>query len=381
VESSFTEPFQAPCLRCGTPIAVTSELIHQTAARSAKPAARPALEEAIIKGPSDDPPGPADAADEVREEAKPRKVRSNAGVEYDLSVRDLWDEPEDEGNGREKRPKRQAKSASRGPRRGDDDDEAIDAEDDDPGRHPSTAKPSATKTSRPRWPIIAAIAAVVLVVGGSVGAVLIFSGGDKKKETPKTEAKKTTPKQKVVAQAPPPPEKKVEPPPAPKSTGKVEFVLSAPRLSAELAANPVEANIKYGNTVVEVTGLFERLEKKEGLDRSVKPHALFKTVGTPIYCDLTSSPTTAHQWNGLRPGNSLTVRAVYAKSGFLQSCTRLPLKPPADDKYKGKLIEVGLKRPRLPVQVPPEQTCGAGHQEDAQKDRAEDKQSLHVDPQ
>jgi hypothetical protein len=184
--------------------------------------------------------------------------------------------------------------------------------------------------------VISGAVAVLLIVG--VGAFFMMGGS--KKET-KTKAKATTPKKETSAPKPAPTTKPA-PPPTPVAVVKREYrSISALRLSSELAANAASANAKYAGVWLEVSGLFQGMEKGAADGPGARPLPSFVSAGVPIRCDLQNSPTEIKRWDGLRPGNPLTVRAQYSKDGLLQTCELLyQVNASADGLYKGKEVEL-----------------------------------------
>src|SRR5262249_24520978 len=116
--------------------------------------------------------------------------------------------------------------------------------------------------------------------------------------------------------------------------------ITAPRLSAELAANPVATNAKYKGALLEVSGMYEKTENKETVRPPLRPHLIFATEGPPILGDQLGSHTEPARWQTLRRGRPCTIRGAYGVDGVLHGCDLMPPTPPEDELFKGKDIEV-----------------------------------------
>ena len=243
----------------------TPEQIQQPPSRARTSGASAVLQDSITKRLSNKATGvAADGGSEAEVEAKADRGVSDA--ESGRNAKKRRKQPVNLEEGGDASPDNKAASARR---TSNEAAEREQVEEDKPAAKPTWPKPTAAgqKGPRPRWQLIAAAAAVVLVIGGASG-FLIFGG---KKATPKPVAKASPAKAKPAPT--PPPKAKVEPPPPPpprpfpKTPPKVEFALSAPRLSDELTANAAEANAVYAGKILEVSGLFAQVEKKDGLRR------------------------------------------------------------------------------------------------------------------
>ena len=157
------------------------------------------------------------------------------------------------------------------------------------------------------------------------------------------------PKSKSTAPAKPPSTekdtKKEQKPAGPKPPiepkGPEVYRISAARLAAELAANPATTNSKYKQTILEVCGLFDKIENKESVQPPARPHVLFAAEGAVIACDLLASPTEMPRWKRLHAGEAIGVRGTYSSDGFLHGCELLlPPPAPADVQFKGKEVEI-----------------------------------------
>jgi hypothetical protein len=126
--------------------------------------------------------------------------------------------------------------------------------------------------------------------------------------------------------------------------------ISAARLSSEVAADPEGTDAKYHAAMLEVTGIFDKMEKRETMQPPARPHALFHCEGPLILCDQLGSKTDARTWAGLRTGEPCTIRGVYGSKGVLHGANIVPTSPPADEKYRGKDLEVtGFVTQALPA--------------------------------
>jgi hypothetical protein len=347
VDSSFEKQYQSKCLRCGASITVTAELIHQAEKQVRATTPNSILQQAIHKAPASKVTATVDK--DQAAEADTFSLREGEKA--------LDDAPEPEAQKRRKASRverddavpRKKKTARRAAQRADEleeDNDDIDISDLDSGSEteqptPPWKKPViSAKPRRPRWQLIAAISTVVLVVAG-VGGYLAF-GGKKTPPKPALVAKKSSEKPKPKG---PPTTKKTEEektpaPSAPQGPPQVDVALSAPKLSTELKANPSETNSKYEGKILEVTGLYDKTDRREGHRPPARPHALFLTEGTPICCDLEGSHAEKSNWNSLTPRQPFTVRGRYVKDGFLKDCWLVPVTPTADHKFKGKVVEV-----------------------------------------
>lgn len=339
-DKNFEKAFEAKCLRCGSLIDVTPELIQQAPGAASSSVTLPPRPELFTKAP---------AGSGVRV-AKAASVTAPAVDDPALDAPSL---PEDSATV-EAAPRKKGPSKRKEPARNQDDkaDKKTPAKPEpaneqkeetatDPERPrwtPPEKTPPSKKGLKPRWQLIAAVSAVVLVLFGAIG---FFSFGGKKatsKPRAKPVANKTTPKP-TPKPAPPPPPQKVEP--AVQGPPPADVIVSAPRLSAELAANADFANIQYSGKILEVSGLLAKIENKEGLRPPARPHAVFATSGTPISCDLQDSKPGADAWNRLKANQPFTIRGKYEKKGYLSGCFLMPsYTSSADSRYKDKIIEV-----------------------------------------
>jgi hypothetical protein len=374
-ETAFEQDFQAKCLRCGEPIHVTEELVHPGQASGAKRKVAPALESAITKLSAKDDVSAVEeeatieivpnGATKTKTKAKKRASVNDTlealqtDLEIDgseLEITEVWDsDNEGDSRPRKSQPKRKSKKADKNqPRRGEEKEE--DEEDARP------MPKSAAQGSGARWAIIIGVAAVVLV-GAGVGGYFLFSGKkgadsktvasntkDKnKKSTSKTKAKdkakpavkdkdkgkdKDKDKAKDVSK-----DKKVKEPDVPPPPKKIIYV-SAPRLSAELAANAEATNQKYAGATLEVSGLFQKVEVVTSDKPPACPHFVFAVSGKPVRCEMQSPGKKLTLIGPFMPNRPYTVRGVYGKDGFLHDGEACPLTSSADAMYKDKEIEV-----------------------------------------
>jgi hypothetical protein len=356
VDKEFEQTFESKCLRCSAFISVTPELIHQSQSAGRPARSLRVSEESITKSPEDSA---------VRVAARSGSAVEAEAEEPALDAPSLPDEPEPEAeprkNGRAKskdqtkdkdeksRKKKPDKRAKQQQEEEDEEPEEEAAPEPKRGTPPAQSPPKA-KGPRPRWKIIAPVAAVVLVLFVAVG-FLIFGG--KKPETKRgarSSPAKAAPK---TTKAPPPAkvEKKEEPPI--KTPDTPQLVVSAAKLSAELAADADRANIKYAGKILEVSGLFSKIDKKEGLRPPARPHAVFATTGAPVSCDLQDSSPPAAAWNRLKPEKPFTIRGKYEKNGYLSGCFLMPeYTSTADSRYKDRTIEVTGRIARMDDPTP-----------------------------
>jgi hypothetical protein len=347
VDKPFEQAFESKCLRCGALIAVTAELIHQSQTASQPPLTLPSppeggegrvrggREEAIVKAPPDQSAVLPDRSTDTATLAPPAS---------DEVEEEPFAEPRDNGkkNGKHTRDEdaiTKKKAARAAAKRRQEEEE----EEEEPRQAPRKpwvppAKPPAKdgKTPRPRWQLIAAVAAVVLIVCGASG-YLIFGG--KKKPVPPKAAAKTPPKPPSKPKKPKDVSKPKEPEP-PKPLTTRDLAISATRLSVELASKGDLANARYAGKVLDVSGLFAKIETKTGLRPPARQHLVFATQGALISCDLQGSPTNLNTWTRLTPDQPITVRGKYEKDGYLSQCTLQEFASTADNNYKGKPLQV-----------------------------------------
>jgi hypothetical protein len=116
--------------------------------------------------------------------------------------------------------------------------------------------------------------------------------------------------------------------------------ISAPRLSAELAADRAATNAKYKGALLEVSGIYQKTENKETVRPPLRPHLVFATDGPAILGDQLGSHTEPQRWLTLLSGRPCTIRGAYGADGVLHGCDLVPLMTAADELYKGKDLEV-----------------------------------------
>jgi hypothetical protein len=348
----FVAAFEARCLRCGDTIDVTADLVRaaQTALRRAPAGAGTGAL------PADGEEGRVPLADGVGAAAAPAEAGGPA-LDDTLPLAEDGEAPPGEGTGRPRkgpglRRRRMEDEGPRGPRPinyGREEDEGPTADDEDaspPGlyQEPVSPEPVFVPDAGPWYkrPVIwvGIAAAVMLLAGGAATAYFLTAGKAKatKKEVAKTTkpVPKPTTTAKSTAKAPEPNLAAVE---TPKPHAGPDVVLSAPRLAAELAANPGLADVKYKGKLLEVSGLFD------GAGTRSKPgpagtHAFFRADGAKVSADLTISPTKKDIWQRLTSGEPITVRGVYDADGVLRRPELQPLTPPADADFRGKEVEL-----------------------------------------
>ncbi len=343
VEKNFEQPFESHCLRCGVRISVTEELIHQTNLPARSSPMLPKREEAIIPSPTD-----SSIRTAVRTVATATEETTLQG---DDSGESAAENRRDENRkpAAKKTPKELKKKLSR---RAEEEDEASAEEEILAERKPSpppAKTASAVKPKRPRWQLIAAVAAVLLVLG-STGGYLLFGG--KKAEPKKTAAPARKPSKPAPKPAPQV-VKKEDPAPPPKIADRADLVVSAAHLSSDLATNADLANNKYQDKILDVSGVFLKIEKKDGLRPPPRAYAVFATSGEPICCDTEGGPTPHAAWAQLKPDQMFTMRGRYEKNGYLRECYLLPQYVSTADKlYQGKTIQVTGRIARIDPPTP-----------------------------
>jgi hypothetical protein len=350
----FEKAYDVECLRCAATIHVTAELLHGAATGIGN-----GKDTQILPDPGAKPAGvTAKAAVKARPGAKGRGNghapteldRSAAGggleaAELDTEMENeaAGEEEEEQEGGPKKAVKKKKPRKPSKPGEGDKDADEPEKEDATGPRSPEEMRQLEMAAFggpplpwwKKHWQILA---------GGGGGALVLLLvvfflfGRSSTSKKPPTSAPRAAAKP-----ATPAPAAKVEdkaPEPLLKPTSKDVVHLSAVRLSTELAANPAEANRKYEHLLLEVSGHFKQLEKKESLDKPARNHVVLAGPGKPIYCDFLTSTTDPQRWLRLKANEQLTVRGVYSKDGFLHVCELLPYAAPADSRYRGKEIEL-----------------------------------------
>jgi hypothetical protein len=347
-EGPFEEPYTANCLRCGEAIRVTRAIIHVAGAKAAAP-----LEEAITTSP--DAPGD-DAITAQRPDGDPgdEEGAGAAGAlddedqdedEDDLPLAEM--DPNQPGAGRRggsatrsrSAKKRRARAREQEP---DAEQDAADSTDDGPVAEADDGTAAEDNADRrKRLLLVGGIVAVVLALGAGGGYFLFAGrgGGDaKKSQDKKPVAKAPATKREAPPATQKSSEKAPEPPPKPKEP---DVYVSAPRLSAELAADAAAANAKYKDKLLQVSGVFEKAENTPGAPPPGRVRAVFGCDGSPVTCELpTGPPDTVALWRRIQPGQQFTVWGTYGGDGSLRGCELKPPTATADAKYKGKVIEV-----------------------------------------
>jgi hypothetical protein len=347
---SFAQDFEAKCLRCAHAFTVTRAMIrpvhdatarHQqnitTRAVAAGSTAKSHNSYGIIPadaGPDADPEAATGSLPDLAIDAggvsrtKPQKLDPSAISDDMLDAVELrkpLDADEDaagvpEETGGPKGKKKKKKSAS------------PEQDKQEPKKKP--------------WLLIAGVVGPVLLL--SVGGYLVF--GRPKKPTglalkPSPPAN-PTPAAKTPAKTPPAKkdEKKevvIKEPVKPVPSRKPNYILSAPRLAAEVARDPVGTDRKYKDAVLEVSGLFEKflIQRPKGQESLLRGQ--FRTGKGTILCDVRGATVPEiNRWQRLRYNHPITVHGVYSKAGVLVNCRLQELTAGAEQKYKGKTIEV-----------------------------------------
>jgi hypothetical protein len=335
VNDRFRKDYSTQCLRCGEAIEVTRLLIHSAEQPAVAGATARRPDEAVTTQPNEVvEETTALASDEETEvEARPKRKVPLAEVEPAEEITEAAPEP------RKKKKKKRIRRRGEDPGPEDDEDDIPDAEDASPARRD---RPSPESSARPPWlwPSVGSAVVIVLVLLGG-GAYFLFNN-------------KTPPTQREAAARKPPAtkkestsrsssttqlstEKKEEKPAKPREP---DFRIAATRLSAELATNTAEANDRYKDKWLEVSGLPAGVEPRKPPQTTARPHFLFACDGIPICCDVESSATPLNRWKILPADQPVTLRGTYSKDGFLSKCELAPPAAPADGRFKGKELEV-----------------------------------------
>lgn len=377
LEVALDQPFQTRCLRCAEVIDVTPELIRAGEPQAATPDTRAAVSRSAPAGTGRHGPGQAVGTRNGDAGRAPRRDADEPGLAAEAEEGPVYDaqlNPKGEGADWADTPGAEEET---------DDLEVVQPANEKKGKpRPKRSPPPPPGEVKPRrWPVVVGVAALVLLLGGAGGGGYYWfavQGKDDKgkksaqkgdlprvvskgKGTPAPAAKdapkapvvaKDAAKAPVVAQAPPGgqaappapkgpgPDKPAEATPIVQAKGPQVVRLSAARLAAELAADPAATNQKYEAVLLEVSGLFDKSEVRETIRPPARPHVLFAVEGAPVMGDLLGGKTDPRKWYSLGKGRAFTVRGVYGKDGVLHGADLLPLTPPADEKYKGKEVEI-----------------------------------------
>jgi hypothetical protein len=362
VDEAFEADFEASCFRCGETILVNEQLIH--AKNETGGPGRRLTKEAITALPPPDVDTEADSG-----EVGPVSDSQHPAID------------EAEANGPKKRKSRRSDSTAAAaalvelsdgdaaPPAEAEDDEAYGLQGEGTRRRPMerydlSDDPEEPILSAPppfwkRLPFILPLVIALLAAAGASGFFLLGPGkkakeasAEKPQKSSKTAGKIDSKKNTSTAslatgkELKEPPSGPVELVPPPQI--QVAFQVSAARLSAELANDPLGTDQKYAHGRLEVSGLFDRIEnppvkpvaKKGGQPPRPIRSLRFAVEGAPIECEVSDEVMVSAGWRSLRPGAPLTARGTYTKAGKLSQCELLPATPPADAIYKGKEIEV-----------------------------------------
>jgi hypothetical protein len=358
-ESAFDQAFASRCLRCGAVFQVSEEVVHGAPVSAAIPAPGEP-DEAITAGVPETAGTYTDADGHVSTFDVDRGTSDDIDGGIPLTESNLADLLEEgaEGEGvtnlRRLRKGRRLLRLPHGPH--GDDEESDDSESESaafPQDGPANdlmdqpiAGTDSPKWQTRQWVIVSGVAAAVLILCG-MGSYFIFLRGPSKK--PADKVAKTNDKSKSTGSSTPAATEKEEPgdttdpkpDDAPRKPKNQEVLrISSARLASELTANREEANRKYENTLMEVTGVFDKIDLRESDQPPARPHAILAGLRDPILCDLLTTTTDMRRWNNLLGGVPITVRGIHGKNGCLHACELLPLSSPADAKYKNKEVEL-----------------------------------------
>jgi hypothetical protein len=318
---SFEKPFQAQCLRCRQTFAVTRDLVSSPAGGELVTAAAP--------------PHPASTAITTDESALP-----GAPVEVEAIM--VEEDPDADDGEEEPAPARPKPARNK----------------------PTPKEPASPPSGGKRWLIIGGLLGLLILAG--VGGYFLFAGKSKptrpvakgkrpassknEKKTVKDGAKKSE-KDKPAKK----PEK--DKPAGLEPKNKEPIRLAAAQMSAGLAGEPAAINRVFDTALLEVTGLFDRLEAPKPVapppppkagakpPKSAAPvrpvhRAFFLTAGRPIVCEVATDVKDLKPWTALRKGEPFTVRGIHIKDGLLRSCQLRELSAVADEHHRGRELEV-----------------------------------------
>jgi hypothetical protein len=357
-ERSFTEAFQAQCLRCAQPISVTRELV-QVGPESNGAAAK---SEAITDRPAANG-GNGTAVKDANGSRQPRQaaVTIVAGVQRAQLVEDPASSAETDEAPEAEPAEAEAPAA---PPRGQSKPKKSAGPSTGPATKPDKAAEDAAR--KKKMIVLVTSIGVPLVLLCGLGAFFVFNRSPKKPaaKTTKSSAKKTPEKKKDEPKKEKEKEKAKQPAPGP-SPGPTPQVaayrLSAALLAADLAGDAPRTNTRYKNAVLEVSGILDRLtgagakpgagpqfapdkgpKDKGPKDKGPPPpgQAFFRTEQAAVSCDLATLSGEAHRRQALVPGAFFTVRGVYRQDGLLVNCQLLDPIAVADTKYAGKTMEI-----------------------------------------
>jgi hypothetical protein len=389
----FEQAFEAKCLRCARTFPVTQDAIQglsqagkgEQRTQAATTKAPGKRSQAITKGPISAPVPPetresdesAPIPPETRESDEPEE--SGADQEEALALVPL------EG---EQPPRKRKNSAGKGKRKAVTPTPLADEEEEAKPEPPAESKED--EADQPlylnRWVLIVALSVLVLFVGG--GGFLFFGRAPAKKVAVKKDRPPAKVEPEVEEEEKKEPEKKEKDPEPAKTPPPTEVRISAPRLAAEQLADPAGTIARYRNRVIEVSGLFNKVEpvvisveeateikppagKEPAKDRKAPPEkapakdkkapaekasgkenpfgpqlvpvlwrVLFLTEVGEVHGEISAAPKDITRWRAIHRGNRVTVRAVYGKDGILRDCALLRYTPAADGLYRGQGLEV-----------------------------------------
>jgi hypothetical protein len=356
---TFDKQFQTPCLRCGDIITVNRELIHAGADAPRQPQRAAGLALATSNT--------GTAAEGIRPDL-PLPIAAGLDNQSDEDNEDLdgiGHTPAATGSSESARQARRGRRSTQASAGGaiQDDSAGTDGEEgeetlempapeeDGQGNavseepwQPSYPIEAVTPWWK-RWQVLTGIGAAVLLAAGTT---FYFMKSGKSTPTKVVASKKEGSKSTLTAaadDASPPGDqesmaKAPENKPVVRASPVAELRISACRLAAELAAKPDATNDRYAGKIVEVVGRFNKLDAQVATSPVSGMHALFAVDGPPVGCALADTLIDKKRWNLLREGEGLAVRGLYVKSGILQQAELVPVMPPADDRYKGKEIEL-----------------------------------------
>jgi hypothetical protein len=386
----FADDFETKCIRCGRAFTVSRDMIHE----SSDTGAAGGLEHAIINRAEGNGASRPKSNHAITTEAVAKQPAPEAGITVQLP----GEGPDGKQAGSSRKEKRLVNPAEEiseeaadaldaippaeseetdgergaGPggkkpkKKGKKPEKPAGSEKADAPSKPGAGKPAPQwdKEKKKRTLILGGVIAAVFALG--VGGYFAF-GKSKKKPV----ARKTTPAPQPQPQPAPPPKEKVTPPPAKPKARESQYWLSAPRLAAEVAADPAAADSRYKDAVLQVSGLFDRIETvkiappksppakapaatepaakgpaAKGAPAPPPPptslaFAVFQTAKGKVSCDLASSLVPdVSRLKVMTRGAFFTVQGVYSQGGILRQCQVQAPSAPVDVKYKGKVIEL-----------------------------------------
>lgn len=235
-----------------------------------------------------------------------------------------------------------------------------------PAPKPSTknrgadTSPSWSKTAPPRFPwVMLGLVGAAALVFVSAGLLLFPWSNDEvpPEPNPALQAKNDDPEPadppdtsaKIVETKKEPEKKAIDTKgPEPKKPSETKPAVTPPRklraaaLLAEYRAAPADTDRRYAEQRLEIQGPFARLVTSvPGQESSAGPFVQLAVKDSGPFVTFALDPAAPREvWQGVAPGQSVTLRGTYWKGLALVRAEAVRLQAPGDDLYKGKVVEL-----------------------------------------